>query len=241
MIFNINKKTTNKLRKTRRDTLYKYDVSFDSLYTEQSQECCALLMGPHPLMGGTMHNSVLRSIESTFLDLGFSSLRFNFRGVGVSQGSIADRSNDIYDALWITDHLTQLMPKVKEMWVGGFGYGAYVAINIAMRRPCIKGFVAVTPHYIVEEGLMNLLTPCPDGAIFNGTADNVVSCSASKNFAKALHSQEGTKIHFYPILGASHSYNGYSEALKVKIYNYLSNFTTQDVVKEKKIEQHVSQ
>lgn len=229
-------------KKIKRETIYKYDVSFDSVYTEQSDEYGVLLMGPHPLMGGTMHNSVLKCIESTFLELGFSSLRFNFRGVGISQGSIADRSNDIYDALWITDYLTQLMPKVKEIWVGGFGYGAYVAINIAMRRPCIKGFVAVTPHYIVEEGLMNLLTPCPDGAIFNGTADNVVPCINTRTLSKALHSQEGTKIYFYPVFGAGHNYSGHDEDLKIKISNYLSSFMMQNqVAKEQKIERYVLQ
>lgn len=213
--------TNNKLR----SNIYKHDVSLDSIYTQQSKHYGVLLMAPHPSLGATMCNKVLKVMDDSFQSLGFSTLRFNFRGVGASQGSVADRSSDLSDSLWVVDYLGQLLPESKQLWVAGFGYGAYMAINIAMRRPCINGFVSVTPHYVTQEGLMSLLTPCPDGAIFHGTLDTLVPCGSAKNLAKALRSQEGTKVSFYPVNGANHNYKDKLDILQSKITSYVERFT----------------
>jgi len=77
----------------------------------------ALLLHPHPQHGGSMHNKVVFALHQVFAQLGFSTLRFNFRGVGRSQGSYSRGEGELTDAASALDWLQSTCPNAASCWV----------------------------------------------------------------------------------------------------------------------------
>lgn len=90
----------------------------------------ALVAHPHPLFGGTMDNKVVQTLAKSFLDLGYLSVRFNFRGVGASSGTHDEGRGETEDALALIEFL-----KGKEgelpLALAGFSFGGYVQARVA--------------------------------------------------------------------------------------------------------------
>ena len=105
----------------------------------------ALILHPDPMFGGTMNNKVVYSLFSCFKDLGFSVLRFNFRGVGRSQGQFENGVGELSDATVALDWLQNMNPDAKQCWIAGYSFGAWIGMQLLMRRPDINNFIAVSP------------------------------------------------------------------------------------------------
>ncbi|MEM9095805.1 MAG: alpha/beta hydrolase, partial [Pseudomonadota bacterium] len=88
----------------------------------------ALILHPHPKFGGTMNNKVVYNLHYLFHGLGFSVLRFNFRGVGRSQGAFDEGIGELSDAASALDYLQQLKPDARQCWVAGFSFGAWIGM-----------------------------------------------------------------------------------------------------------------
>ena len=92
----------------------------------------ALVAHPHPLYGGTMENKVAQTLARTFVNLGYATARFNFRGVGESQGAWDEGRGEVDDALAvIAQHREAGLP----LLLAGFSFGAYVAAQAASQLP----------------------------------------------------------------------------------------------------------
>lgn len=109
----------------------------------ESAPAVAVLCHPHPQHGGTMNNKVVHTLARTLAGRGFATIRFNFRGVGESEGSYADGRGEMEDARAIIDHARQHWPGLP-VWLGGFSFGAMVAI-VAAADQDIAGLVSVAP------------------------------------------------------------------------------------------------
>src|SRR3546814_2608257 len=94
----------------------------------------AVLLHPHPLHGGTMNNRVVLNMFHAFTRRGFSVLRFNFRGVGRSQGRFARGEGELADAAAALDWLQAVNTDAPVAWVGGFSFGAWIGMQLLMRR-----------------------------------------------------------------------------------------------------------
>ncbi|HIJ64117.1 MAG TPA: alpha/beta fold hydrolase, partial [Rhodospirillaceae bacterium] len=105
----------------------------------------ALLLHPEPQHGGTMNNRVVRAMYRAFKNRGFSTLRFNFRGVGRSQGRYDNGQGELSDAASALDWLQLHNSSASGCWVGGFSFGAWIGMQLLMRRPEISHFVSVAP------------------------------------------------------------------------------------------------
>jgi predicted alpha/beta-fold hydrolase len=70
----------------------------------------AVITHPHPLYGGTMHNYVLDTVESAFVEKGYATLRFNFRGVGKSDGRFSDGKGELNDVIGALDYVRKTGP-----------------------------------------------------------------------------------------------------------------------------------
>ncbi|MDP6774555.1 MAG: alpha/beta hydrolase, partial [Rhodospirillales bacterium] len=105
----------------------------------------ALLLHPHPQHGGTMNNKVVYSLYQTFVRRGFSALRFNFRGVGRSQGQFDNGPGEMSDAASALDWMQSYNPNASGCWIGGFSFGAWIGMQLMMRRPEISGYISVAP------------------------------------------------------------------------------------------------
>ncbi|HAU29866.1 MAG TPA: alpha/beta hydrolase [Rhodospirillaceae bacterium] len=180
----------------------------------------ALLLHPHPQYGGTMNNRIIYTMFQTFAALGFSVLRFNFRGVGRSEGAFDKGEGELCDAAAALDWLQAMNPGTSGIWVGGFSFGAWIAMQLLMRRPEIYSFVAVAPPANMHD--FSFLAPCPaSGLIIQGEKDEVVPESYVSKLVQKLNSQRGISIDYRIISEASHFFTNQSELVSEHVANYV--------------------
>ena len=158
-----------------------------------------------------------------FIKAGFSTIRFNFRGVGKSEGVFDDGEGELSDAACVLDWLQQYNTNSKICWVAGFSFGAWIAMQLLMRRPEINGFVSVSPPANMRD--FSFLAPCPSsGLIVHGDKDNIASFDSTKILVEKLQKQKKVDIKFKPIKGADHFYENYSPELEESIKSYINSF-----------------
>ena len=163
----------------------------------------AIICHPHPLFGGTMDNKVVTSLSRLARDQGAVVVRFNFRGVGRSQGEYDQGIGELSDAASALDYLQSMNNNSKHCWVAGFSFGAWIGMQLLMRRPEITGFISVAPPANMYD--FSFLAPCPaSGLVINGTADRVAPPADTVNLVNKLHEQKGITITHQEIEGAGH-------------------------------------
>ena len=87
--------------------------------SEQTNAPIAIVLHPHPRFGGTMNNKIVYNLYQSFVERDFSVLRFNFRGVGRSQGSYDNGIGELSDAASALDWLQSINVNAKTCWIGG--------------------------------------------------------------------------------------------------------------------------
>ena len=180
-----------------------------------------ILLHPDPSKGGTMHTKIIFKMYKIFIKAGFSTIRFNFRGVGKSEGIFDDGEGELSDAACILDWLQQYNTNSKTCWVAGFSFGAWIAMQLLMRRPEINGFVGVSPPANLRD--FSFLAPCPSsGLIVHGDKDNIASFDSTKILVEKLQQQKKVEIKFKPIKGADHFYESFSNEFEDSINEYIS-------------------
>src|SRR5437660_5002725 len=181
----------------------------------------ALVLHPHPLHGGTMNNRIVYSIYQTFVRRGFSTLRFNFRGVGRSQGSFDRGEGELSDAASALDWLQTYNPNAQACWIAGFSFGAWIGMQLLMRRPEIDGFIAVAPPANMFD--FSFLAPCPSsGLIIQGDQDQLVPMEATQKLVTKLSQQRDISIDHRIIKGADHFFAGQLDELGAIIEEYVA-------------------
>lgn len=181
-----------------------------------------LILHPHPLYGGTMNNKIVYRMYHTFVQNGFSTLRFNFRGVGKSQGKYDEGVGELCDAATVLDWLQLQNPDASTCWISGFSFGSWIALQLLMRRPEIEGFVAISPPANLYD--FSFLSPCPaSGLITQGSQDDVVSEEAVSRLVGKLSTQHGASIDYHVIQGADHYYRSTMDELGGVVNDYVTN------------------
>ncbi len=163
----------------------------------------AIVLHPNPQYGGTMNNRVVYNLHYAFHRMGFTVMRFNFRGVGRSQGEFDQGVGELSDAASALDYLQAMNPNSKHCWVAGFSFGAWIGMQLLMRRPEITGFISVAPPANMYD--FSFLAPCPaSGLIINGTADRVAAPKDTATLVAKLREQKGITVSHELIEGADH-------------------------------------
>jgi alpha/beta superfamily hydrolase len=189
---------------------------------------------PHPLHGGTMNNKVAYNLYHAFARNGFSVVRFNFRGVGRSQGKYDDGIGELADSAAVLDWLQVQNPNSASFWMGGFSFGSWIGMQLLMRRPEIDGFIAVSPP--VGNFDFNFLSPCPShGLILQGDQDSVVSVDNVSRLAEKLAKQRNAGVDYRIILGADHFYRQHMEDLNAHIEDYLQSRISEEANRPRRV------
>jgi uncharacterized protein len=197
----------------------------------------ALILHPHPLFGGTMNNQVVYSLYYAFAERGFSVLRFNFRGVGRSQGVFDNGPGELSDAASALDWLQIAKPESRACWIVGVSFGTWIAMQLLMRRPEIDAFVCVAPPANLYD--FSFLAPCPSsGLVINGEKDRVVPSASVAEMAAKTKTQRGIKIEHQIIPGANHFFEGEDKlaALKAGVGDYIDRRSIELAAKAKEKE-----
>ncbi len=180
----------------------------------------AILLHPHPQYGGTMNNRVVFQAYQAFTRRGFSALRFNFRGVGRSRGAYDEGLGELSDAAAALDWLQSCNPDAPQCWIGGFSFGAWIGMQLLMRRPEITSFISIAPPASMYD--FTFLAPCPCSGLFvHGDADQQVSEDSVAQLAEHLSNQRGVTIDYRVIKGADHFFNEHLDVLTGHIDDYL--------------------
>ena len=162
----------------------------------------AVLCHPHPQFGGTLDNKVVQTLARAFVQLGYTSLRFNFRGIGASQGAWDEGRGEIDDALAVI--ATQRAPG-QVLVLGGFSFGGYVASQAATRltEPAER-LVLVGP---AVHNFSVAAVPA-DTLVIHGEQDDVVPLQAVFDWARP----QALPVTVLP--GAGHFFHGQLPVLK---------------------------
>ncbi|HRC27249.1 MAG TPA: alpha/beta hydrolase [Alphaproteobacteria bacterium] len=182
----------------------------------------ALVLHPHPEQGGSMNNRVTHAMFQAMAQRGFSTLRFNFRGVGRSQGSFDRGEGELSDAAAALDWLQDVNPNAPHVWIAGFSFGAWIGMQLLMRRPEIRGFISVAPPANVYD--FTFLAPCPSsGLIVHGSRDSIVPEPSVEKLVQRLRSQKGIKIDYRVIDDASHFFNNHIDFLVANMHDHMNS------------------
>ena len=153
----------------------------------------ALILHPHPQYGGTMNNKVVYTLFSCFQNLGFSVLRY-----------------------W----LQSVNPEARQCWIAGYSFGAWIGLQLLMRRPDINNFIAVSPP--ANEKDFTFLAPCPtSGLVVQGGIDEIVNPASVASLAKKLNQQRNVDVDFALIEEGDHMYNNHLVDLYKVAGNYI--------------------
>jgi alpha/beta superfamily hydrolase len=140
----------------------------------------AVLCHPHPVHGGTMDNKVVITLARAFLQVGFSTVRFNFRGAGNSEGEWDEGRGEVDDALAVI--AAHRHPKRRFM-LAGFSFGGYVAAEAMSRLPADarpERLVLIAPSTLKQQ-----VPAVPaDTIVVQGEADEVVPLAAAFDWAR---------------------------------------------------------
>ena len=180
----------------------------------------ALILHPHPQYGGTMNNKVVYNLFHIFVRRGFSVLRFNFRGVGKSQGAFDDGLGELSDSASALDWVQTVNSNASSCWISGFSFGAWIGMQLLMRRPEIEGFISISPPANLYD--FSFLAPCPSsGLVVQGDIDEIVVPASSDKLAHDLQAKRAITIDYELIKGADHFYTGKLEEMNKAVETYL--------------------
>ena len=180
----------------------------------------ALMLHPHPQHGGTMNNKVVYTMFHVFVRQGFSVLRFNFRGVGRSQGEFDRGEGELSDAASALDWLQSYNQNAETCWVAGFSFGAWIGMQLLMRRPEIERFVSISPPANLYD--FSFLAPCPSsGLVIQGERDEIVPEASVVKLVDKLQHQRNLEIDYRIVSGASHFFHDHIGPLNEELEDYV--------------------
>ncbi len=126
---------------------------------------------PHPQHGGTMHNKVVTIMERAMRELGLNTVRFNFRGVGESEGQYDDGYGETDDLFAVTEWVRRTRPD-DALWLGGFSFGSYITLRAAQNL-ALGQLVSIAPA-VSRFSFADLRHPGCPWLIIQGDEDDVV-------------------------------------------------------------------
>jgi alpha/beta superfamily hydrolase len=186
----------------------------------QKNSPIAIVLHPHPQFGGNMNHQIIYQCYYAFVHRGFSVLRFNFRGVGRSQGSFDNGIGELSDAAAALDWVQSIHPEAQTTWIAGVSFGALIGMQLLMRRPEIRGFISVAPPANMYD--FSFLAPCPASGIFiQGAADTVVQPIAVVKLVEKLRTQKHITIHHDEIPRANHFFENETDEMMLSVDKYL--------------------
>jgi alpha/beta superfamily hydrolase len=169
---------------------------------------------PHPLFGGTMDNKVTHTLARAMMESGAPAFRFNFRGVGASGGAFDNGRGESDDLVAVVAEGRRRFPAAK-LWLGGFSFGAFVALRAAARVAPDK-LVAVAPP-VARFELGEVAHPECDWMLAQGDADDVVPPQAVLDWA----AKQTRKPRLHVLAGAGHFFHGKLHELKPLVLDFL--------------------
>jgi len=187
----------------------------DPLPAGATRRVIGVVCHPHPLFGGTMQNKVVHTVARAMQEAGATTVRFNFRGVGASEGRHDRGVGELADALAVIDWMRRHFD-CDALWLGGFSFGAATALQAAARgaRPAKLVTIAPPVGRIITEPM-----PRPDcpWLIVQGDRDELIDIEAVRSWARSFAPEPELTV----IAGAEHFFHGRLGELRAGVLAFL--------------------
>jgi hypothetical protein len=181
-------------------------IQLEGLLCMQQGERGAVITHPHPLYGGSMHNQVVKIVTTVYQEKGFSTLRFNFRGVGSSEGDYDQGDGETQD---VRSALRYLYERAKhDLDLAGYSFGAWVNVRLMDSEPWIKRMIMVSPPVAFLEFPSSIQSP-KIRLVVAGNRDEI----APADRIREMVARWNPTARFEIIEGADHLYSGRADML----------------------------
>lgn len=182
-------------------------LSIEGLLNMQGGERGVVITHPHPLYGGTMHNQVVETLVTIYQDKGFSTLRFNFRGAGDSEGSYDHGKGEKED---VRSALRYLYDNGKrQLDLAGYSFGAWVNARIDDSESTIQRIIMISPPVTFLDFSFLSFNPKIE-AVVTGGKDDIAAVDRIRSFIYTWNPEARLEV----IEGADHFYSGKIGQLK---------------------------
>ena len=169
---------------------------------------------PHPLYGGDMHNFIVDLIARAYKKKGFTTLKFNFRGAGKSQGSYDNGTGEQEDARTALSTLKQM--GIKNIDLAGYSFGAWINALAISKSNFVENMVMVSPPVGFVDFSPVSSIPCLK-LVVTGSIDDIAPADRIKNMCPAWN----RKAHLEIINGADHFYSGCLDELESVLSSHI--------------------
>ena len=180
---------------------------------EKVRDKLIVICHPHPLHGGTMNNKVVTTLFRAFRHLGFDVIRFNYRGVGQSQGEFGNTVGETDDLMAVIQWAQSVKPG-QGLWLAGFSFGSIVAAKAAKQSNCQQLISLAPPVHHYDFASLSPMS-CP-WLVIQPEADEVVPPQAVYDWHDTT---QGVELIRLP--EASHFFHGKLIALRDIISEHL--------------------
>jgi alpha/beta superfamily hydrolase len=170
----------------------------------------AVICHPHPLYGGSMHDAIVEAIHLSMFEQNISSLRFNFRGVGDSEGDHDQGEGEVTDVNFLLDWLRS-EKQAGSVYLAGYSFGAIVALKAACSMA--SSMADIRQLFLVAPPLQMLAVPDDvpvPTTIIVGDRDQFVDFGSVERWAEI--SNPGNSFH--AVAGADHFFSGFHQQIR---------------------------
>lgn len=183
---------------------------------EGDQQKGAVITHPHPLYGGNMHNNVVAAVSRMYQKMGYTTLRFNFRGVGGSQGKYDDGIGEQEDVGAAVAFLAD--SGIQSIDLAGYSFGAWVNALAVSDGLKVDNMIMVSPPaaFIDFKTISNL---SPLKLAVTGDRDDI----APVEMVEKMYPTWNPTAKFEVISGADHFYGGYQDKLEAVLMDFIAS------------------
>lgn len=183
---------------------------------ERLRGAVAVVCHPHPQHQGTMLNKVVHTLARAMVDQGVPVVRFNFRGVGASEGAYAGGPGEADDLAAVAGWARSRYPAA-ELWLGGFSFGAAVAVRASLGL-APRRLVAVAPPVSRMADFVGAEAPLCPSLIVQGEADEVVRAADVREWAAS----RPVPPELVVLPEVDHFFHGRLSLLRTAVVEYLA-------------------
>lgn len=165
----------------------------------------AVVLSGNPRQKCHMNDRLSYATFRAFMDIGFSVVRFNYRGVGDSEGSLGTTADNMLDIATVIDWIQNSNEDSDKIWLAGHQLGAWYVLQTLMRRPEITGFALVSPDPAVSD--FAFLSPRPNrGLLIQGAEESEDAKAFATHLTQMLKKQAQIDLETIRIKGADQNY-----------------------------------
>ena len=178
-----------------------------------------IICHPHPQFGGSMENNVVYALRTGLKDAGYSALRFNFRGVGSSDGSYAEGIGEIDDLADVVNYCTD--QNFSEIVLCGYSFGTWIIMNYISKTSASLSLILVSPPIGIYDFSLLDLPEKAECLIIAGNRDHI--CPVAN--LRAWYKTQKCQLSFIELSDTDHFFIGREKEISEHVTKFLSSLS----------------